>query len=762
MPAGEIRLHIVDPATNRQPIARLNSVYTEILEKRRQMYGPSVSITYPTAPKFNTAYHSNDTTALKAVSRELGLFEDKSFIVVISSNKDQSYFDRLVPKLAKFPVLCMSQAKGPHTLDIFPWHSHLAQKMLNRYLSLGLWLDRMIDLAEYYDVPVGHIEGDQPLMLSDISFARRLVQQDIVLWWSPGDQPDLGGIEHDRRPTEDLPKTDFLSAGVYSNVCLEITVRNLAVNSILQSVMVNELEGSGGATAFDSVSHTLDEYASGETQRDLTLGESQVSAQTFGIMKNMLKSWLVDKIQNMENPANLALDHFWRWITSSASHLYDQSIHRFVHGLMRKTFIQLLAEFKRLGSVVVYADFSTILLATSKPPGTAHAYATYITTAVTSHELFQHIYLNTERFYDFLVCMDRANLGGIVCEDPLALEPPEELAMEMRWNIEQFLPPAIQGDFSMIIQYFIIELYRIKQKLNLTSKTPLRVLQNDAPDATQRDAAKANEIELISEFIARRLTRKMLKMVANIHDRQREYQTLDEPSGKFSFPILPGSYLHMSNPTLEFIKFACAVFALAKDFRNEVGILKRNLLELVGVREFAGEATFRNPCEPLKLANVPCRHCDVLRDFDFCRDPELLPNNVEINPRWLCNHCGGEYDRVAIEFMLIEMTRALERNFAQQDLRCGKCQQIQSDNVSRYCQCSGSYQLTISKADMRRKLRTIVNVAREYNLPRLKVSIVVPSPYLSNVVLGMLTNLAGQLVIQQLISVDTPPRSYPP
>ncbi|EDR01015.1 uncharacterized protein LACBIDRAFT_312780 [Laccaria bicolor S238N-H82] len=720
MPGGEVRLHIVDPATNRQPIARLNSVYTEILEKRRQMYGPSVSITYPTAPKFNTAYHSNDTTALKAVSRELGLFEDKSFIVVISSSKDQSYFDRLVPKLAKFPVLCMSQAKGPHTLDIFPWHSHLAQKMLNRYLSLGLWLDRMIDLAEYYDVPVGHIEGDQPLMLSDISFARRLVQQDIVLWWSPGDQPDLGGIEHDRRPTEDLPKTDFLSAGVYSNVCLEITVRNLAVNSILQSVMVNELEGSGGATAFDSVSHTLDEYASGETQRDLTLGESQVSAQTFGIMKNMLKSWLVDKIQNIENPANLALDHFWRWITSSASHLYDQSIHRFVHGLMRKTFIQLLAEFKRLGSVVVYADFSTILLATSKPPGTAHAYATYITTAVTSHELFQHIYLNTERFYDFLVCMDRANLGGIVCEDPLALEPPEELAMEMRWNIEQFLPPAIQGDFSMIIQYFIIELYRIKQKLNLTSKTPLRVLQNDAPDATQRDAAKANEIELISEFIARRLTRKMLKVVANIHDRQREYQMLEEPSGEFSFPVLPGSYLHMSNPTLEFTKFACAVFALAKEYRNEVGILKRNLLELVGVREFAGEATFRNPCEPLKLANVPCRHCDVLRDFDFCRDPELLPNNVDINPRWLCNHCGGEYDRVAIEFMLIEMTRALERNFAQQDLRCGKCQQIQSDNVSRYCRCSGSYQFTISKADMRRKLRTIVNVAREYNLPRLK------------------------------------------
>ena len=153
----------------------------------------------------------------------------------------------------------------------------------------------------------------------------------------------------------------------------------------------------------------------------------------------------------------------------------------------------------------------------------------------------------------------------------------------------------------------------------------------------------------------------------------------------------------------------------------EIGLLKRNLLDLIGVREFAGEATFRNPCEPLKLANVPCRHCDFLRDFDFCRDPELLPNNTEVNPKWLCNNCGGEYDRTTIEFVLIDMTRTLERSFAQQDLRCSKCQQIQSDNVSRYCKCSGSYQFTLNKADSKRKLRTIVNVAREYNLPRLKV-----------------------------------------
>lgn len=721
-PSGSVKLHVVDPATRRQPIGRLQEVYADLLQKRRQSYGRCESVLYPDTPDFTTTYHTNDVTALKAVSRELGLVEDKSFTLVISSSKDQSYFDRLVPKMSKFPVFSMSKAKGPHTLDVFPWQSHVVHKMFGRYMSMGAWIDRLALLADYYDIPIGHVEGDQPLFLSDLSFARRLIEQDIILWWSTGEQPDLGGSENDQRPTEDLPKTEFFSSGCYANVCLEVTVRNLAVNSVIQSVMVNELEGSGGTTAFDSVSRTLDEYKNGEGQRDLTLGDFNVSTLMFSILKAMIKTWLLDKIQNnFQSPASLAIDHFWRWITSRASNMYDPSLHRFIHSLMRKTFIQLLAEFKRLGSQVVYADFSRILLATSKPPGTAHAYATYITTAVTSNELFQHIYLHTDRFYDFILFMDEANMGGIVCEDPLAVEPPEELSLEMRWNIQEFLPPALQDDFHNVVQYFIIELFKIKQKTNSVARVPLRMLSNGAPDSTQPDAGKVKEMEAILEFIGRRLTRKLLKVIGNIQDRYRDAMMLEEPDEDFQFPVRPGACLVLSNPTLELVKFICAIFALSKEHQVEIGLLKRNLLELVGVREFANEATFKNPCEPLKIANVPCRHCDVLRDFDFCRDPELIPNNLEVSPKWYCSNCGGEYDKTVIEFALMQMVESMERAFAQQDLRCSKCQQIRSDNLAMYCQCSGTQVATVNKAEMRRRFRTLANIATMHHLVRLKV-----------------------------------------
>ncbi|KAG7095213.1 hypothetical protein E1B28_005988 [Marasmius oreades] len=726
-PTGAVKLHIVDPNTRRQPIPRLSETYIDLRNHQQQSYGKSRSINYPESREFNTTYHSTETTALKAVSRELGLHENKSCTVVLSSSKDDSYFDIHLPKLANFPVLSLSKAKSAHTLDVFPWQSHVARKMLARYLSLGSWLDRLHALAEYFDIPIGHIEGDQPLLTSDITFARRLVQQDMVLWWSPSDRPDLGGLEDDRRHMEDLPNTEFVVPGVYPNVCLEITIRNLAVNSVIHSVVVNELEGSGGTTAFDSVSKTINEYADGGGQRDLTLGESNVSSHTFSILKNMVKTWLLDRIQsNEQSPATLSIDHFWRWVSSSTSNMYDTSIHRFVHALMRKTFIQLLAEFKRLGSQVIYGDLSKILLATSKPPGTAHAYATYINTAVTSHELFQHVYLRTERFYDYLVFMDQANMGGILCEDPLALEPPNELSVEMHWNISEFLPPATQKYFHSVVQYFIVELFLLRQKANETVRLPLRALGNvGLPEATQQDLHQKSEMDTIREFISRKLTRKMLKTVGNIVDRHREATMMNDSEdlhGEFEFPVLPGSHLHLTSPPLEFVKFTCAVFHLATEYQVEVGLLKRNALDFVGVREFADAAKFRNPCEPLKLANVPCKNCDALKDFDFCRDSDLFPvSSLDGHrARWTCSSCSGEYDRVAIEMTLIGMVYNLERTFAQQDLRCAKCKQVRSDNVSRWCHCSGAYQLTLSKADVKRRLKTIVNVAIVHGLGRLK------------------------------------------
>ena len=174
LPGGAMKPHLVDPATYRRGMPRLQELYTDLVKKRQASHlGDPASTQYPTFCEFTTTYHSQDISALKAVSRVLGLLENLSYTAIVSSLKERVYFDAHVPKLSRFPVLSMPKAKAYHSLDVFPWQTHVAQKMLQHYLMCGAWLDRSIALSDYYDIPIGHIDGDQPLILSDISFARR-------------------------------------------------------------------------------------------------------------------------------------------------------------------------------------------------------------------------------------------------------------------------------------------------------------------------------------------------------------------------------------------------------------------------------------------------------------------------------------------------------------------------------------------------------------------------------------------------------------
>jgi len=100
------------------------------------------------------------------------------------------------------------------------------------------WIDRFVALADYYNIPLGHVEcveEDWTLHCNDVNFPRKLMQRGIVLWWSPGKRPNLGGIENDTRLLEDFPRTDFMNPGVYSKVYIELTWKKLAVNSVLPS-----------------------------------------------------------------------------------------------------------------------------------------------------------------------------------------------------------------------------------------------------------------------------------------------------------------------------------------------------------------------------------------------------------------------------------------------------------------------------------------------------------------------------------------------
>jgi DNA polymerase epsilon subunit 1 len=320
---------------------------------------------------------------------------------------------------------------------------------------------------------------------------------------------------------------------------------------------------------------------------------------------------------------------------------------------MRKTFLQLLAELKRLGTQVVYADFTRIFLLTSKPDaGSAFAFSQYLVTAANSQELFRHLTIEVTQFWNYLAWLDVANYGGIRITPEQASSrqlPSRRFEISMDWNIQAFLPPTLQPVFERTVANFIFNLYQAKLKAN-DGRTPLRMIHNldiDKPGEAAKplvNPAKEKENAAAQQSISHLLTRKLLSEVANVKKRQAAAALDPAEEAALAFPVLPGSHLEGRSPALELVKAVTEVYSLASEHSVEVGILKRNLLDLVGVREFSSEAAFKNPCDSLVLPMVICGKCNALRDIDLSRDPDRLPtvdqDTGEVLPparkTWIC------------------------------------------------------------------------------------------------------------------------------
>jgi DNA polymerase epsilon subunit 1 len=79
------------------------------------------------------------------------------------------------------------------------------------------------------------------------------------------------------------------------------------------------------------------------------------------------------------------------------------------------------------------------------------------------------------------------------------------------------------------------------------------------------------------------------------------------------------------------------------------GLLKRDLLDFAGVHEFANEALFCNPCEPLKLFNLAGVAIHFVT-FDFCCDSERMPYGLDgARPRWNLRGVTEENTTVTLE-----------------------------------------------------------------------------------------------------------------
>ncbi|KAF2033241.1 DNA polymeras-like protein epsilon [Setomelanomma holmii] len=648
------------------------------------------------------------------VIKKMKTDEGKPVIVVVQS-PNHTHLSHDIPILKDLPILPLHSDESDKQLPPLGWQSFIAKRIVGHYLDLGSWVAHLLELARYGDIPLCNLESNDPRFLIDVAYARRLQKERVILWWSGQAKPDHAGYEKDDilGPLETVEMPSINNAGTYSSVCIDLNLRNLAINTILSSSLVNELEGA------DSVSFNPS-YDSANDGANVIYSDNAFASAGIMVLREMVKAWWIEAVRAGSgfSMADVMVQHLVRWVSSPGSFLYDRSLHYYVQMMSKKTLQQLMTDFKRVGSHIVFASPNRLLLQTTKAEvGNAYAYSNYIIKTIKSKPLFQFMELEVKEYWDYLVWYDEFNYGGKGCKEVVE-EENQTIENIMCWQLAQFLPPSLQPTFNDWVVEFIELMHARKRPAVEDGSTPrlaqipLRPLTVDPNEQTQ--------------ILPKTFTKPLFKQISTLLRRQHTEMLHPELASDYEFPKLPGSHLKLQNPVLQLVKSIMQVLSLDRAISLEARMLRKELLNLFDIREFSAEATFANPSAALTIRGVICDECTSSRDLDLCRDASLLPpvlsstDTAPPPPKWKCDNCSANYDKLRIEEQLVSEVQKTVLEWCTQDLKCNKCKRLRSNEFMEHCACAGEWVATKDRKEVKTRLNVYGNVAGFYGLRMLE------------------------------------------
>lgn len=662
-------------------------------------------------------------------------------ILAVQSPIDSSVLSRQMPVLSEFPMVNTHIQDVDNLYSTLNWQVVGAKAMIRHYLKSEQILDLMTQQCRYFHAPIGNLPADPTIFGADLFYARHLQKHNFVLWCSPTERPDLGGSENDdNRLLTDFEESSSCAAnnaGTYSSVCVELDVESLAVNTLLQCHRVNDIEGTSTFVAFDNTPQvSLQEIVSrGAGVATLpSYDETALCSVAFKILKTMVNSWLRDVSEYRNVFADYQVIHFYRWLRSPSALLYDPALRRMLHNLMKKLFIQLVAEFKRLGSIIIFANFNKLILCTKKRlTSDALGYVEFVVKSIKNKELFHSVEITYQQCWDYLIWLDLPNHAGVKGKLPDELresrdtesEDPEEddddngPEIIMNWNLIEYLPEeaACQASFSAIVAGYISAVYQHMCESDTADATPRRRRKNRNSSLSQTLSAPLglgaleNTAEFAKKLISGEMSHKLFQIVQKIYRKLPEKIFTIEEKPYLDFGDTESIKI---NPALELIKSICKVLSLDKEVEDEVHTLQRNLLRLIGVGNFSDKAEWKDPCFSFVLPEVICKACNHTRDIDLCKDNDrAFENNKHV---WKCPLCETSYDNAEIEFLLIDTLNRKSMGYMLQDLQCSKCNDIKQENINEYCSCAGQYRTVVPKSEILRCAKTIKSIAMKFEM----------------------------------------------
>ncbi|KAK4497559.1 hypothetical protein PRZ48_012010 [Zasmidium cellare] len=717
---AEAKVVVLNRARSEQGMPNVDRIYEDLLNRKLEEAGGQPwqnTIEYQESLHFKTVQVTTHRRALQELGdgiKKLQKEETQPIMLVLQSHSAAMLVHDL-PVLQTFPTLKLRADEADKQLPPLGWQSFVAKRVVGHYLDLGLWISHLLDFSRYGNVPLCNLEMDDPRFLIDITYARRLQKEKVVLWWSEDARPDHAGHERDdilgSMETVEMPSVN--NPGTYSSVCIDLSVKNLAINTILSSAVLNEAEGADpmGISGAGAKEDALDETA------QTIQSENSFAAAGIGALREMVRAWWQEACNGGSTMADVLVQHLVRWVESPSSHLYDRNLHYYVQVMSRKAFQQLISEFRRNGSHVVFANAGRLLLQTSKSEvGNAYAYSNYILKTVSTKPAFHFLDLAITEFWDYLAWYDEFNYGGKGCTEVVE-EENQQMDTIMHWQMATFLPPILQPTFNDWIVEYIQLMHERKRGAGQPNGTP-RATQ--LPIHASIFNSEKDDQTTPGNVLAKTFSKPLQKQIAQLVKRQRTEAMHEELLQDWTFPSQPGSHLNLQNPVLELVKSIMQVLSLDKTITLEARLLRKELLQLFDIREFSSEGAFTNPSSSLSLKQVSCSECCVPKDIDLCRDSDLIPASAN-EPVLLvkCDNCDAKFDSLAIEERLLSDIQKLAVQWMTQDLKCKKCARVRTNEFMDHCACAGEWIGTVKKEDVSKMLKVYGSVARFYGLRML-------------------------------------------
>ena len=389
----------------------------------------------PAEFKCELKYEENLSKAHKEMQRELArLQKDRTAATVLLLQSPLSLAMHLqtIPALGDMPTVCMPPNLNDNDYPALGWETPTVRKMIRRSLAVDDWWFYQVELARFAHVPIGNIEPDSISFVTDVAFSRHLTAQNYCIWYSPAGLPDLGGNEEDIGITE-MEEPVKNCVGAYRTVCVELDLWGLAVNTVLNSDLVDDIEGA---------SHMFDEGVGSDVD------EAAATMPAFRVLKSMVDRWH-KQAQSDSTWASELLMNFYRWLRNPTSKLYDPRLFRMVHNMIYKVFLQLMGEFRSLGATIVSACFNKVILCTGKDNvETAQQYLDYLldTIATSDNQLFNKVRFIRRAWWRCLLYKDRANYGGIRLHTPEEDEAVSQPGLQIHGSSDTAMDTGEQSD----------------------------------------------------------------------------------------------------------------------------------------------------------------------------------------------------------------------------------------------------------------------------------------------------------------------------